>query len=872
MKNTLNSKRLKIAKPEKAPKAVEPEEISEVPVEPKKSAQQKEIEKVRGSLDNLATDKQSTSGIFSRIYSIPSQDKMERSKTAIASGQVPSTVNVYGSHYPVVRMLDNGKTVLLHTSPYGTEGKTQELVDKIRTELPASFPDAKVVEIHHPDYRHSAKIMRMRDTSNVHSYLENASQNHPDENYRKHALESLEHLRSLKKAEYGKPIHAKRTEGEGWDYKQNLDKRMGRLHNYLSKIGLTADMSDDHGRSLGAGGPSSVGINLEGDPHDQQTLHEAAHAMLTPVGNTIQEYQQQIGKSGFQGKITQTQNRESLQASHGGGMPEAVAQQMEAGIARRAGIEPFRSPARGSKEDSSIELGRQHAKKTLDRYDQGLQTIDPFTGQNELGHSIDAVINSKTIGDNDLKNKIRQKFKEHKMGHQDLEQSLAASEKKYSSGSVIEEMFTVLAKGSLQRRNPFNPHDKKKQNITSKQRRWTHDEESDDRDTLPKMEGSARLRALNKLAAKTHVRKDPSSGERLFLMHRGMGAEEFSGANAGGVSQYEKGTRTSWTPDKKVADSFAGNSENLISAWIPESAIVHSINQFNAPTPESIDAANKFNDDATKLTNMVGKKNPIKIQKQKNRSMTERDENEWIVEHHQPFQHAHPKFLEAKESNESAARINNLSFMPMDAKAKIGKEARSKTNQLQDQDKEQAVDSLISAKGQMGSKDKKFPKLAASEKTDQDLTKFEIPKPIKAAVLTTALASAGHQMMDQKPQMELRQPAQEKVETRNPAYDEAYSEGMKTSYVHSFQKKPSKVVIKEIIKKHPDLSESHGYMLKLSPNSFKEVIQHNQPLVKEVGSRYYDHLHKVFGGDHEKIARAWDSNIKTSKQYVPESK
>ena len=990
----LNSKRSKVANldpaptPQEAIEAVAPSEGGE----PKKTPYQKEAEKVKDTLTDLKGGKQNVSGMFSRIYSIPSDS---RSKVAKLTGQVPNTVNVYGSHFPVVRMMNDGKTLLLHTSNYGTDGKTTQLVDKIKSDLPSVFPDAHIIEIHHPDYRHSAKVMRIRDEGNVHKYLEDASQNHPDENYRQHAVQSLEHLRGIKKAEYSKPIHAKRTASEGWDYDKNVQGRLGRLHQYLSKIGLTPDLGSDVGRKLGAAHPTSVTINRDGDPHDQQVLHEAGHAMLTPAGMGLGEYQAFIGKPGFEGKIQASAHRKEMQEMHGGGMPEQTAQQMEAGIARRAGVEPFRSPKRGTKPSSAEEQSRAHAKKTLDMYDQGIQSFDPFTGQNELGSSIDAVINAKAIGDVDLKNKIRQKFKEHKIGHQDLEDSLAASEKDYVAKSIVDEMFEVLAKGSLQRKNPFNPQSKENKATQAQQRSWSHDEEDTARQTLPKMEGSAKLRALNKLAAKTHVRKDPSTGERLFLMHRGMGVEELKGSNSNGVAQYEKGTRTSWTPDLKVAGDFgtpspaAPSSEKRgkISAWIPESALVHSVNQFNSP--KKIKKINDYKDQP---------RDEKQRERDFSRSLTERDEQEWVVEHNQPFQHAHPRFMARMEENKALAS----GPLPRDPKEKTNYRAEAGVGQMTDvrnlegDDRKQVHDDSISTKGLIGSKEKKysFPKkgttfaeddLAASEsdkvmteealpkvkkpfksksqrrfayanpekfggkkgikewesktpsaipesvekkdklkggladkkkpsdfnqsqlkagaKVEREHTKnksiareiaqdhltedknyykklktiekMEIPKPIKAGMLVTAIASAGHQMMDEsriKPQSREVASREKVARPQDVAYESAYNEGMKIRYVNDFKNKPSRTIIKETIKSHPDLSESHGYMLKLGPNAFKEVVQHNEPLVKEVGSRYYDHLHNIFQGDHDKIDRAWSGSVKGAKEYVPEVK
>jgi len=812
---------------------------------------------------------------------------------------------------------------------------------------------------------------------------------------------------------------------------------------------------------------------------------------------------------------------------------------MEAGIARRAGIEPFRTPKRGVGADTAEEMSRKHASRILDLHDEGILSVDPFTGEKEIGTGIDALINAKAraqksgeraemnrnpkdfpsnlnrrqlkskpneireyqkdiqprldtvaFQEADLRDKIREKFKQHIGGHQELEDSLASSEKDYIAKSIVDEMFEVLAKGSLQRKNPFNPHEKQNMMIQGHQREWTHYEDTSSRDDLPKMEGSARLRALNKLSAKTHVRKDPSSGERLFLMHRGMGVEELKGSNSGGVAQYEKGTRTSWTPDKDVAGDFGGTTTPTISAWVPESALIHSINQFNSPSKESIASAKDFNKKSAKASQSSPDKNPIKIQKQKNRSITEREEAEWIVEHNQPFQHAHPDFLKqgvkkpkedkssykaksieqksrpdthqgqfgwvgheklaASENTKpnlkktltagspvgapstlsggSALQVEQLSTdlkKPFKSKKqrrfahanpeKFGgkkgvKEWESKTpdsipevvkgekgdwkkegykishnhhgNSLKvhahdkagnkvgsltvfptdddrltanntSVDKEHRRKGLASAMYEHSEKvyDKKFDpkstkkegrvrtpegnalwnqpnrkfgkserikggladkkkpsdfdkkKLKAGAKVELEHTsdkkiaqeiamdhltedkdyykklktieKMEIPRPIKAGMLVTALASAGHQMIDQskvKPQSREVASREQTARPQDVAYESAYNEGMKIRYVNDFKNKPSRTVIKETIKRHPDLSESHGYMLKLSPNAFKEVVQHSEPLVKEVGSRYYDHLHKVFQGDQDKIDRAWSGSVKGAKEYVPETK
>lgn len=392
-----------------------------------------EDKKVKQALSNLKQNKKDTKSLFQRVYSIPSEDKMKSSKRIKMTGQVPSSVNVFGSHYPVVKLL-NENTLLLHTSDYGNEGKTRELVGKIKGELPKQFPDFKVLELNHPDYKHSARIMRMRNRNSLHDFFKEASEKHPDEDYKKHAAEALAHLTSLKKGEFSKPIHAKRTESEGWDVDKNIQNRVGKISKYLESVGLTPDVGEGNKRNLGSKNPTSVTINAKGDPKDQQLLHEGGHAMLTPQGATLSEYQLGIGEPGYKGKLHQTQFRGELKESHEGGMPEQAAQQIEVGIARRSGVEPFRSPQRGTRANSEIERSREHAKEQLKMFDEGIYRFDPFSGENELQGSMNAYINAKRMGKLDLAEKIRQKLHENLKSKKALKDSgdyedLAASEK-----------------------------------------------------------------------------------------------------------------------------------------------------------------------------------------------------------------------------------------------------------------------------------------------------------------------------------------------------------------------------------------------------------------------------------------------------------
>ena len=110
--------------------------------------------------------------------------------------------------------------------------------------------------------------------------------------------------------------------------------------------------------------------------------------------------------------------------SHGGGMPEQTAQHMEAGIARRSGIEPFRSPKRG-KEGSQEEKARTHAKNTLKDLDEGIYKFNFKTGKKELQSNPNTMINARARGDKQLVNQMTDQYKQ-KLSKQDMK--LAASE------------------------------------------------------------------------------------------------------------------------------------------------------------------------------------------------------------------------------------------------------------------------------------------------------------------------------------------------------------------------------------------------------------------------------------------------------------
>lgn len=122
-----------------------------------------------------------------------------------------------------------------------------------------------------------------------------------------------------------------------------------------------------------------------------------------------------------------------------------------------------------------------------------------------------------------------------------------------------------LAKGSLQSRTPYNPNQESVDDRVHTEG-WTTGNENFYRDDIPQMkDDNSRVRALHKLHGSTQVKKHPKTGERMFLLHRGMGADEI-----------DHDDLSSWTPSYDIASSFASDyGGNVKSAWIPESQIHH---------------------------------------------------------------------------------------------------------------------------------------------------------------------------------------------------------------------------------------------------------------------------------------------------------
>lgn len=99
---------------------------------------------------------------------------------------------------------------------------------------------------------------------------------------------------------------------------------------------------------------------------------------------------------------------------------------------------------------------------------------------------------------------------------------------------------------------------------------WTEGESN--RDDIPEASPEAKQRFFQKLHSQTEVRKHPKTGERLFLLHRGVGGSIHNRIP-------HEFNHTSWTPNYNIAQRFSEKDESVgkkglvRSAWIPESAI-----------------------------------------------------------------------------------------------------------------------------------------------------------------------------------------------------------------------------------------------------------------------------------------------------------
>ena len=183
--------------------------------------------------------------------------------------------------------------------------------------------------------------------------------------------------------------------------------------------------------------------------------------------------------------------------------------------------------------------------------------------------------------------KVKHKFKAahwtHPNGHP---RCFICGDEERIDGECIPETTEDLGKGAMQRMAPFNPKKDVKHESRDSMFAWQNKEVRPARANLANklaLAGNPRTRALHKLHAKTVVRKNPTTGEREFLLHRAMGQQEFrqSFKKSPDSKQrfIEHNTPTSWTPTpsglSELMNEGDENYQGMASAWIPESKIKH---------------------------------------------------------------------------------------------------------------------------------------------------------------------------------------------------------------------------------------------------------------------------------------------------------
>ena len=344
--------------------------------------------RVIGEAAQAKTSKQSPASLYS--VGLPRKNKageiVSNDKTLGSLKNHKPGIFSFGGHWPVLRPIHDN-IFALHTNTFGS-GKTADLINSLRNELATEHPDLKIVDVHHPDYRMSAKVMHGSPTD-ILSHLKEASEKHPDPEKRLKALQDYHTLNEGLKVQ--KSTKDKRMAGFGWDTSENEQKRLDRMNKLASKYGLTLTYGNrEQGKkAMGLTGQNELTTTAGDSPHSHQIQHELAHALQTPVGFSLREYQNAIGMPG------PTRGGQDQNATKGLD-PETQAWFAEAGIAHRAGLDPFRVPPIANP-GTKMERTKQAAAAKQKLMDLGMHTFNPQTGVKERRDDVNATINARDI-------------------------------------------------------------------------------------------------------------------------------------------------------------------------------------------------------------------------------------------------------------------------------------------------------------------------------------------------------------------------------------------------------------------------------------------------------------------------------------------
>lgn len=343
-------------------------------------------------------------------------------------------------------------------------------------------------------------------------------------------------------------------------------------------------------------------------------IHEIAHLETAPEGMPIKDFQQQMddlwGKQNVQYGFKQQARL----------APEYEATAIENQLRRKLGLpahqkqrtvtRPEQMHAADRPETKVLRMwpgkkiqtkdmkgkpvvGSQHlaagkevlspeSKLTLILRESGKTKYNPKTGW-KTQPTADTFIRLRQEGFGDIARRMAKEYFANRR-----KRSSVATELSYGAWGLQPAKKSELSKGVAQRKFPFNPA-----TVNEDERRTVQDWVSGEhgrnvRNEIGRMgEANARSRALMKLGADTKVRRNPQTGEREFLLHRGVGPEEKAKVAPGKMITHQ--SNSSWTPKYDKALDFAhqyireehpglptsleSRKEHVLSAWFPESNI-----------------------------------------------------------------------------------------------------------------------------------------------------------------------------------------------------------------------------------------------------------------------------------------------------------
>lgn len=140
------------------------------------------------------------------------------------------------------------------------------------------------------------------------------------------------------------------------------------------------------------------------------------------------------------------------------------------------------------------------------------------------------------------------------------------------------------------------------------------------------------------------------------------------------------------------------------------------------------------------------------------------------------------------------------------------------------------------------------------EKSEPDLHKSDfVRRGLLLAALGGGLQHVTNEMQQQKQPIS-RQVADVDMEKPKTEPEKAYDHAQKDAFTIAAKHLPlSRNLARKTIKESPDLSRSHGYLLHLSPSAFKEVVQNNPEIKRDVANYHYPKLYELHQGDQNKI-------------------